>query len=192
MSMRAGQLGAPVHIPSGANEAGDGIVLGRGPVVVDAYVDFLCPFCRQFALTAGPTLDRLVDARSIRLVYHPLNFLDAASTNHYSSRAASAAGCAADHGKFRECAYALFLNQPQVGGPGLSDDELIGIGREIGLADPAFDGRLRQHTYVEWAAYVTARAARAGVNASPTVFVNGAPVPANAQMIVKAVDVALA
>jgi hypothetical protein len=32
----------------------------------------------------------------VSLVYHPLNFLDEASTTNYSTTAAAAAGCAAD------------------------------------------------------------------------------------------------
>ncbi|RCG26155.1 disulfide bond formation protein DsbA [Sphaerisporangium album] len=187
MSMRAGQVMAPVHIPTGATETADGIAVGRGPVVVDAYIDFQCPFCKQFELTAGPTLDQLVENGLITLVYHPMAFLDAASTNRYSSRAASASGCASDHGAFAEYAYALFVNQPPEGGPGLTDDELIGLGATIGLTDPGFAACVHGHTYVEWAGYVTARAAERGVNATPTVFVQGVSVPANAKMIVAAV-----
>ena len=192
MSLGADRLGAPVHIPAGATETGDGIAVGDGPVVVDAFIDFLCPFCKQFELTAGPTLDQLVENRLITLVYHPMAFLDAASTNRYSSRAASASGCASDQGTFMQYAYALFVSQPSEGGPGLSDDELIELGTSVGLAGPAFENRVREHTYIEWAAYVTARAVRQGVNATPTVFVQGVPVPANAQMIVAAVTAATA
>ncbi|WP_405143248.1 DsbA family protein [Sphaerisporangium sp. NBC_01403] len=188
MSMRAGQVMAPAHVPAGATETGDGVIVGDGPVIVDAYIDFQCPFCKQFELTAGPTLDQLVENRLITLVYHPMAFLDAASTNQYSSRAASASGCASDHGRFMEYAYALFVNQPPEGGPGLSDDELIELGDSVGLTDPAFGACVRRHTYVEWAAYVTARAAQRGVNATPTVFVQRVAVPANAQMIVAAVE----
>ncbi|GAA3790501.1 hypothetical protein GCM10022226_06910 [Sphaerisporangium flaviroseum] len=190
MTTQAGRLTAPIHVPAGATEGGDGIVVGDGPVIVDAYIDFQCPFCKQFELTSGPTLDQLVENRRITVVYHPMAFLDAASTNQYSSRAASASGCASDQGMFMEYAYGLFVNQPPEGGPGLSDDELIELGTTVGITDPVFEACVRRHTYIEWAAYVTARAVQRGVNATPTVFVQGVPVPANPQVIVAAVTAA--
>ncbi|MGH8938319.1 MAG: DsbA family protein, partial [Actinomycetes bacterium] len=71
-------------------------MVGAGSVAVDAYIDFQCPFCRMFEEQSGPTLRRMVAERLISLVYHPLAFLDALSTNHYSSRGSSSSGCAAD------------------------------------------------------------------------------------------------
>ena len=43
----------PSHVPTGATAEGDGVVTGSGPVTVDAYIDFLCPFCRQFERNGG-------------------------------------------------------------------------------------------------------------------------------------------
>jgi len=83
---------------------------------------------------AGPTLAALVSDQRARLVYHPMNFLDAASTTRYSTRASAASGCASDQGKFTEYMHALFVAQPPEGGPGLSDDELIQIGAATGVA----------------------------------------------------------
>ena len=118
----------PRRVPAGATPEGDAIVIGGGPVRVDAFIDFLCPYCRQFELSAGPALAGLVADRLISLVYHPMNFLDQASTTDYSTRAAAASGCAADSGRFVDYAHALFVHQPPEGGPGLSDAELAGLG----------------------------------------------------------------
>ena len=38
----------PSRLPAGATPEGDGILVGNGPVRIDAYIDFLCPYCRQF------------------------------------------------------------------------------------------------------------------------------------------------
>ena len=54
-------LTTPNHIPAGATAEGDGIVTGDGPVRVDAFIDFLCPFCRQFELCAAPALADLIN-----------------------------------------------------------------------------------------------------------------------------------
>jgi protein-disulfide isomerase len=176
-----------VSVPAGANLEGDGIVVGAGPVTVDAYIDFQCPFCRMFEEQSGPALRRMVAEGLISLVYHPLAFLDALSTSHYSSRASSSSGCAADGGKFAEYAEALFANQPPEGGAGLSDHELIQIGHAVGLAEARFDRCVAAHAYLPWTALVTERAIARGVQGTPTVFVAGVSVPASAKTIVAAV-----
>ncbi|HET9116504.1 MAG TPA: hypothetical protein VFN75_00225 [Pseudonocardiaceae bacterium] len=38
----------PVPVPRGVTPSGDGIVVGTGPVDVEAYIDFQCPFRKQF------------------------------------------------------------------------------------------------------------------------------------------------
>src|ERR1700728_2152542 len=127
------ELTVPGRLPSGATAEGDGIMIGHGPVRVDAFIDFLCPYCRQFELAADSTLARLVADGQVSLVYHPMNFLDEASTTNYSTRAAAASGCAADQGRFLEYSRALFVSQPPEDGAGLSDAELAGLGGAAGL-----------------------------------------------------------
>jgi protein-disulfide isomerase len=180
----------PRHLPAGATPAGDGVLIGAGPITVDVYIDFLCPFCRQFELSAGEALATLVADGRISLVQHPMNFLDGASTTRYSSRAAASSGCASDGGRFSEYARALFIRQPPEGGPGLSDDELVEIGLSAGLPGPEFKGCVQRGNYLEWPSYVTAAATARGVKATPTVLVGGIPVPANARMIAAAVTAA--
>jgi len=177
----------PGRLPAGATAEGDGVMIGHGPVRVDAYIDFLCPFCRRFELSAGSTLASLVAEGQVSLVYHPMNFLDQASTTNYSTRAAAASGCAADGGRFVDYVHALFASQPPEGGPGLSDTELISIGRGAGLADPGFAACVSEGPYLDWPPYVTARATALGVDATPTVLVAGAVVKPEARPIAAAV-----
>jgi protein-disulfide isomerase len=180
----------PAHVPASATPEGDGVVIGDGPARVDAYIDFLCPYCRQFELTAGPTLAGLAGQHLATVAYHPMNFLDAASTTAYSTRAAAAAGCAADFGRFAEYAHELFTHQPPEGGPGLGDDELAALGEAAGLAGTGFTGCLAQGAYRDWPSYVTARAAAAGVSSTPAVLVAGEPTPADPDAITAAVTAA--
>jgi protein-disulfide isomerase len=156
-------------------------------VRVDAFIDFLCPFCRQFELSAGETLATMAAGGQISLTYHPMNFLDAASTTRYSTRAAAASGCAADGGRFAGYTHALFVDQPPEGGAGLTDARLIEIGVAAGLPSAAFGDCVQQGRYLDWPPYVTARASALGVSATPTVLVAGIPVPANTRMITAAV-----
>ena len=173
----------PSRVPAGATPEGDGIVVGAGLVRVDAYIDFLCPFCKQFELSAAQTLAALVSSGQASIAHHPMNFLDEASTTRYSTRASAASGCAADQGRFTEFAHALFEQQPPEGGPGLSDEQLAAIGREVGLTSPAFTGCLADKPYLDWPSYVTERAATAQVTGTPTVMVAGQDVPAEPDAI---------
>ena len=125
-------------MPAGATPEGDGIVLGDGPVPVDAFIDFLCPYCQRFELSSGPALATMLAEHRISLAYHPMNFLDQASTTRYSTRAAAASGCAADSGRFLEYTHALFVNQPPEGSAGLSDSELAALAGEAGLPAQPF------------------------------------------------------
>ena len=177
----------PSRLPADVTAEGDGIMTGRGPVRVDAYIDFLCPFCRRFELSSGPMLADLVAGGQVSLVYHPMNFLDRASTTSYSTRAAAASGCAADGGRFVEYAHALFASQPPEGGPGLSDSELISLGRTVGMAEAEFAACVSDGPYLGWPPYVTARAAELGVDSTPTVLVAGAVVRPEARPIAAAV-----
>jgi protein-disulfide isomerase len=165
----------PSRVPAGATPEGDGIVLGDGPVRVDAFIDFLCPYCRRFELSSGPALSTMLAEHRINLVYHPMNFLDQASTTHYSTR------------RFLEYAHQLFVNQPPEGSAGLSESELAALAGEIGLAAEPFASRLGDGLYLDWPPYVTARAADAGVSATPTVLVAGVQIAAESRAIARAV-----
>jgi protein-disulfide isomerase len=179
---------APSRVPRGATPEGDGIIAGNGPVRIDAYIDFLCPYCRQFELAAGPALASLIKNGDANVVWHPMNFLDEASTTSYSTRAAAASGCAADQDRFVEFAHELFVHQPPEGGPGLTDAELAALGVEAGLTGPAFTSSLAAGPYLDWPSYVTARAAAAGVTGTPTVLVAGDVVQPEPEIITTAVS----
>jgi protein-disulfide isomerase len=156
----------PSQVPAGATPEGDGILIGSGPVRVDAYIDFLCPFCRQFELAAESTLAKLVADQQISLA------------------------CAADQGKFLPYAHELFVRQPPEGGAGLSDAELADIGDAVGLTGTAFADCLAKAPYRDWPSYVTERAVDAGVGGTPTVLVAGASVDPEARAIAAAVAAA--
>ncbi len=164
--------------PAGVtNDGGDkaGIVAGGdGPTTVEVYLDFLCPGCGAFESAATPTINQLIADNKIRLVWHPLGFLNSrTSPAGYSTRAANAAACASDAGKLKEYGEVLFANQPAEGGPGLSDDQLIDLGGPVGLNAPSFAQCVRDVKYRDWISNVNDQAARRGVLQTPTVYVDG-------------------
>jgi protein-disulfide isomerase len=178
----------PDRVPAGATPNGDGVLAGDGPVQVDAFIDFLCPYCKRFELSAGPVLAKLMSERQARVAYHPMNFLDEASTTNYSTRAAAASGCAADQDRFLDYAHALFTAQPPEGGPGLTDTDLVELGRAAGLDFEKLSACVSAGTYLDWPPYVTAQAMAAGVQATPTVLVAGTPVTPTGQAVAAAVS----
>lgn len=177
-----------VAVPAHATRSGDGIVVGSGRVQIDAFIDFLCPFCRQFEERSGGLLKDLVDDGVATLVYHPLGFLDRLSVpGGYSTRAAAAAGASSNADMFLPYKDAVFANQPEEGAPGLDDEELVALGRSVGIADPCFAESVFSGTYQPWVRFVTELAVERGVGGTPTVLVAGIPVPANPQTIAAAV-----
>lgn len=163
--------------PAGATADRTGLAAGSGPVTVQLYVDMMCPVCRQFEQLATPALDRYLASNRITLVYHPLNILDGYSTTRYSTRASAAVGCSADGGKLVEYTKALFGQQPPEGGPGLTNDKLIDIGRSVGLTSPEFASCVNDGKYADWTRHVTTKADAADIRSTPTVIVNGKPLP---------------
>ena len=178
----------PGRLPAGATAEGDGIAVGDGPVRVDLYIDFLCPFCKQFELGANDVLTSLLRSAQATLVYHPMNFLDEASTTRYSTRASAASGCASDGGKFVEFVHAMFVAQPPEGGAGLTDEEITEIGVSVGVDRAAFASCLGDGRYYDWPTFVTSRAAQAGVEGTPTVRVNGIDIEPDADSLTAAVQ----
>ncbi len=158
--------------PPGATPSGNGIVVGSGPVTVDIYEDYICPACKQFEQTSGATIDKLISEGKVRVVYHPVAYLNRFSSTEYSTRSAAASGCAAEGGKFTEFGKALFDRQPAENTAGLSNDELIDIGAGVGLNRDTFGTCVRDGKYKPWTAHVTEEATRANVTGTPTILVD--------------------
>ncbi len=173
-SQKADSYTAPATVTNDGGKESGLSTAGDGPVTVEVYLDFMCPSCKQFESDTSPTIDQLIAEKKIKLVWHPLGFLDHFSQGtKYSTRSASAAGCAADAGKLKEYGNALFANAPQENTTGLTDDRLIEIGGNIGITGETFAQCVRDHTYENWVKHVNDEAAKRVVKGTPTVFVNG-------------------
>jgi protein-disulfide isomerase len=161
--------------PAHALGPADGEVLGQAsaPVAVEEYGDFQCPHCADFEQTVGPTIRQLVDQGRIRFVYHPIAFLGPESV-----AAANAATCAGDQGKFWPYHDLLFQQQAPAENSGfLSADQLLRFGQRVGVTDRRFTTCVTKGTYLPWVQYLTDQASQRGVNATPTILVNGTMAP---------------
>ena len=167
-------------LPKGAPAMGAGIVVNpdapANVPTLDLYEDFQCPVCGQFESIFGVQLKDMVQAGQVKLVAHPLSFLDDNLRNDSSNRAANAAACAADADKFLQYHAATFQGQPQKEGTGYTDAQLKSFATQAGITGPAlttwqkcYDDR----THNQWVESVQTQSEKDGVNGTPTLKLNG-------------------
>lgn len=129
---------------------GNVVVVGKdtATVTIDVYEDFLCPACGQFEQIYGKDLKTAVEDGKLKIRYNILPMLDRLSKpTGYSSLSANAGLCAADNGKFNEFHAALYSKQPEEGGPGYTKDQLVKLGKDLGITAPAFETCVQNDTY---------------------------------------------
>jgi protein-disulfide isomerase len=140
-------------------------------VVLGLYEDFLCPVCGKFEQQFGPTVNELVDTGAVAADYYMVAILDRQGDG-YSSRASNAAYCVADESTdaFRRFHAALYAQQPQEGvGPFPDNSRLIEVARQAGVTGGAPDC-INKGRYTDM---VKGLATATGVNATPTIRING-------------------
>lgn len=175
------------------NATATGVIVGQpsAKATVEIYLDFQCPVCQQYEQQVGPAIDQLVAAGQAKVYYHPVAFLDRFSSTNYSTRSSQASGCAAADGQkvFAQYVTLLYANQPPENGNGLPADQLIALGKQAG-AGPAFAQCVNDATYAGWTKNITDAASKAGINATPTVLVNGQQIAHTEQALRQAVTAA--
>lgn len=166
----------------------NGVVVGKAaaPVTVDVFEDFQCPICEHFEQTTGTDIAAKLKANQIQVRYHPMAFLDSASSgNRYSSRAANAALCAsdisaADFTKYHDVLYGKDSGgqqvQPKEGSHGRSNTELLDYAKQAGIKGndlTTFQSCMSSEQHKALVAAITDNASKRGVTGTPTVMVNG-------------------
>jgi protein-disulfide isomerase/uncharacterized membrane protein YphA (DoxX/SURF4 family) len=181
-----------------------GVVFGKkAAATVDIYEDFQCPHCLDFEKTTGKTIDADVRANKAQVRFHPLAFLDSSSSgNRYSSRAANAALCASDISVDDFVAYHNILYgtykgkqvQPAEGSNGRTNAELEAYASAIGIKGAQltdFDTCVSTEKHKALVQAITDNASSHGVNATPTVKVNGKSISADLKSFNAAIAKAL-
>lgn len=69
----------------------------RNVPTVTLYMDFMCPACGEYERSVDAELSKMYTAGQINLELFPMGFLDASSTDLYSTRSASAMSYVAQH-----------------------------------------------------------------------------------------------
>lgn len=136
----------------------------NAPVTIIEYSDYQCPFCAR----VGPTLKKVLAeyGDKVRFVYKDFPL----PTHPNAQKAAEAARCAGDQGKYWEMHDLMFAD---IGA--LSVPELKQGAAKLGLDQAAFDQCLdsNKHQAVVQADYEQAE--KLGVNSTPTLYINGRP-----------------
>jgi protein-disulfide isomerase len=145
--------GAPVRGAAGA------------PVALVEFSDFQCPFCAQAQATLKQILERYPG--KVKLVYRDLP-LDA--IHPQARRAAEAARCARDQGKFWEYHDMLFGHFPQA-----APDDLKQYAQQVGLDLTKFEGCLSGGVHKAAVQRDVDEGSRLGITGTPAFFVNGRP-----------------
>lgn len=167
----------PAATPDGAT-ADFGLVVGGddAPTEVVIYEDPQCPNCALLEEEVGDDLAAAIDAGDIKVEYRIVSFLDRASTNDYSSRAANALVATYDVGGpdvFAKLHETLFAEQTPEGGAGHSDERLVGYAVEAGADDSEIRPLIEDGAYLQWIANATDAMSRNDVAGTPAVFVDG-------------------
>ncbi|MBI2970940.1 MAG: thioredoxin domain-containing protein [Candidatus Aenigmarchaeota archaeon] len=138
-------------------------------VTVTEYSDFQCPACGAFFRQTEPQfIAAYVETGKVKFVYKhfPLT-----STHAYAQKAAEAAECAADQGKFWEYHNKLFENQQA-----LYLAALKGYAASLGLDTDAFNQCLDSGVMASRVKADADEALKRGVKATPTLYVNNVKV----------------
>ncbi|HSN92237.1 MAG TPA: thioredoxin domain-containing protein [Anaeromyxobacteraceae bacterium] len=132
------------------------------PVTIVEFSDFQCPFCARVEPTVAELLEKYPG--KIRLVYR-----DYPLPNHGDApKAAEAAHCAGDQGKYWEMHGHLFANQSA-----LKVEDLKAHARQIGLDGAKFDRCLDSGAKASLVAENLKAGNEAGVSGTPAFFING-------------------
>jgi protein-disulfide isomerase len=172
----------PVATPQSwsPTDAVDGFSMGAAdaPVVIEVWEDFQCPYCQRFTYEVEPSIvEQYVESGDVRLIFRNLPFLG--NESHW---AAVAASLAADQNMFWPFHDYLFANFGGNESGSFHIDRLQEIGQEVGLDMDQFREGLSldnaRARFAQLEAQARTEAYAMGINATPTVVVNGVPLQA--------------
>lgn len=147
-------------------------VLGKSnaKVTIIEFADFRCPFCEKFFTDAeSQIIKNYVDTGKAKFAFRHFAFLGDPSVV-----AANASECANEQGKFWEFHNYLYKNQPSESDTSMYvTDKLTNIAGTLGLNTGQFQSCLESKKYDKNVSGDLADGQKAGVNGTPTIFING-------------------
>lgn len=155
-------------VPTGpvTMSGGDGPALGQteAPITIVEFSDYQCPFCkRHFTNTMGTLKTNYIDTGKVRYVFRDFPI---ESIHPYARKAAEAAHCAGDQGRFWDMHDTMFQNQGT-----LMQDHLKDFARNMKLDVEAFNACLDEGKYGKRVEADVAAGSAAGVTGTPGFFI---------------------
>jgi protein-disulfide isomerase len=138
-------------------------------VTIIEFADFQCPFCAEWHKKVFPELkSKFIDTGKARFV-----FMDYAFLGEESVRAAEAARCAKDQGKFWEYHDLLYTTQQGENESAFSDPSLIERSRSLNINNAVFEECLKSKKHRTDIDNQFAEISSLGIDSTPTVLING-------------------
>ena len=156
----------------------NGRTLGKAdaPVTLDVWSDYQCPVCGQLAELVEPALIRTYVANgTLRIIDHDAAFQGARSSSTYDESVEAAAGarCAADQNLYWQFHNLMFANQVGENEGAFRDERLRAIATKAGVDVAAWDACRATGEHQAAVRAETADAVKLGINATPTMRLNG-------------------
>ncbi|WP_123526627.1 thioredoxin domain-containing protein [Streptomyces sp. 840.1] len=168
----------PAVAPSGATGK-DSLAIQVGaddaPSTLTIWEDFRCPVCAQFENAFRDTIHQLEQSKQLKVEYHLATLIDGNLGGSGSLKAANAAACAQDVGKFSAYHDILYRNQPQESDDAFGDNsKLIDLSKKVeGLDTPAFRSCVEDGTHDSWVQKSDKAFRDGGFQGTPTALLNG-------------------
>jgi protein-disulfide isomerase len=155
-------------------------------VKVEEFSDFQCPYCSQFAAKQEPAIvEKYVATGKIQLTFVPFAFLGPESV-----KAAEAAYCAADQGKFWEYHDLIFENQKGENQGAFTRNLFVQLSKDLSLDETKFQECVDKGTYTAKVSEDVKYGQGKGVNGTPYFTVNDKLV--DSSQLESAIEAALA
>jgi len=136
------------------------------PVTIVEFSEFQCPYCGLYVRETFPKIDETyVKTGKVKYVFRDFPLT---SIHPNAQKAAEAAGCAAQQGKFWEYHDILFTHQDALDVPSLKQ-----YAADLGLDTAQFDACLDSGAMADEVAKDMADGQQYGVTGTPAFFVNG-------------------
>lgn len=142
----------------------------KAPVKIVEYSDFQCPICLEYYQQAEPQIvNEYIATGKVYFTYRSMgNWIGAESV-----AAAQAAYCAGDQNKFWEYHDMLFTNWTGENVGDFNSRRLTAFAQKLGLDMNAFNSCFNGHKYADKVSQDNADGLKAGVQGTPTFFING-------------------
>lgn len=162
----------PVVTPSRHTPEG-GVLVGKAGARTGMvlFEDPQCPYCRQFEELNGPLVTAALGAGQLAVEYRMRCFLGPESV-----RADNTLALAAEVGHFDELRHALFAAQPPEGAGGFTPEDLLRLGKKVGLTGSDFVSGVQEARYEKWVLRQEALYQAEDPQGTPAAWLNGSPI----------------